>query len=307
MTEKVYVAKESTSLAIQGDTQEILTKLSGGGGITDTVVLALLSNNDAQIDWAFRQNGIGSALNAAFGLNSAALEACNTVNEIAASTAALDAIKTNADAVVVCCKNPVLVQKFSDEDIIAVGAGYKKFSVADLVMLNYNGKDTKFRVVHKDYLTKGKIVLLSEDCVSQKEWNTTSRNNYSTSTIRAHLNSTVLNGFSQKIQNAITTPDLPCHDYKVAIILKDKIWLPSCTEVGYATDQYAPVEGSVFDYYNGASNDKRIKEFNNNAVYWWLRTPSAAFASDAWRVSNNGSASSNSVQPSEGVAFAFEI
>ena len=306
MTEKVYVAKESTSLAIQQDTQEILTKLSGGGGITDTVVLALLSNNDAQIDWAFRQNSIGSALNAACNVNSAALAACDTVNEIAASVEALNAILGNKQAFEICCKNVTIVQKFSDEDVIANGFGYIKFNVGDLVTLTYNGSATKFRVVHKNYLTQNKIVLLAEDCAFNKEWYTETLNYYSTSTIRTYLNSAVLKRFSAKIQNAITTPDLSCHDKTTAKTLNDKIWLPSHTEMGYATSQYAPVEGSVFDYYNGASNDKRIKKLNNTTC-WWLRTPYADSGYKAYYVDSNGGVAYVSVQNSYGVAFAFEI
>lgn len=271
------------------------------------IINSLLSNNDTQIDWAFRQNDIGSVLNAAFGLNSVALVACDTVNEIAASTAALDAIKTNVDAVAVCCKNPVLVQKFSDEDIIAAGMGYENFSVGDLVTLNYNGNATKFRVVHRDYLTKGKIVLQSEDCVSTEEWNANGKNNYSTSTIRTYLNSTALKGFSQKIQNAITTPNLSCHDNTDEKILNDKIWLPSYTEVGDTTGEYSPVEGSVFNYYVGAVNSKRIKKFNNKAVYWWLRTPNTNNTNSVWSVTSRGSVDNYIVTYGGGVAFALEI
>ena len=269
---------------------------------------SLMSNNDAQIDWAFRQYGVGGALNAAFGLNSAALAECNTVNEIAASTAAINAIKTNSEAVAVCCKNSVLIQKFSDEDIISSGSAYMKFNVGDLVSLNYGGNATNFRVVHKNYLTQDKIVLLTEDCAFQKAWNTAGSNNYSTSTIREYLNSTVLSGFSQKIQNAITAPDLSCHDYQTEKILNDKIWLPSYREMNFPDDQYAPVEGSVFNYYIGASDSKRIKKFNNNAVYWWMRTPYTNYTDYAWGVSSSGgSYSYHYVTNSIGVAFALEI
>ena len=271
------------------------------------IINSLLSNNDTQIDWAFRQNGIGSILNVAFELNSADLAACNTVNEIAESAAALDAIKTNADAVAVCCKNPVLVQKFSDEDIIAAGMGYENFSIGDLVTLNYNGNATKFRVVHRDYLTKGKIVLQSEDCVSQEKWNTNYSNNYSSSAIRTYLNSTALKGFSQKIQNAITTPDLLCHDYRAAKILNDKIWLPSYTEVGYNASQYAPVEGSVFSYYIGDRNSERVKKLNNAAISWWLRTPIDDSTERAYLVKSDGGCNDYGVKTALGVAFAFEI
>lgn len=268
---------------------------------------SLMSNNDAQIDWAFRQYGVGGALNAAFGLESTALAACNTVNEIAASTAAINAIKTNSEAVAVCCKNSVLIQKFSDEDIIAAGSGYMKFNVGDLITLSYNGNATNFRVVHKNYLTQNKIVLLAEDCAFKKAWNTNDINNYSTSTIRSYLNSTVLNGFSQKNQNAITTPNLQCHDNKTEKILNDKIWLPSHEEMGYSTGEYAPVEGSTFSYYNGAENSKRIKKFNGKSVLWWLRTPYTYSNRDVWHVIDNGGANGGGSSNSYGVAFAFEI
>lgn len=271
------------------------------------VINSLLSNNDTQIDWAFRQNGIGSALNAACNVNSAALAACDTVNEIAESAAALDAIKANKLAFEICCKNETIVQKFSDEDIIVAGNGSTVFDIADLVTLNYNGNATKFRVVHKDYLTKGRIVLLSEDCVSKEKWDENGSRNYSISTIRTYLNSTVLKGFSQKIQNAITTPDLLCHDNTTPKTLNDKIWLPSYTEMGYVTRQNAPVEGSVFDYYKGDTGSKRIKKFNNNAVNWWLRTPDTEYTSLEWAVDIYGSADSLNIKSSYGVAFALEI
>lgn len=268
---------------------------------------SLMSNNDAQIDWAFRQYGIGSALNSACNVNSTALAACNTVNEIAASTAALNAILGNKQAFEICCHNETIVQKFSDEDVIVSGFGYVKFNVGDLVTLTYNGSATKFRVVHKNYLTQNKIVLLAEDCAFNKEWYTETLNYYSISTIRTYLNSTALKRFSAKIQNAITTPDLSCHDQGTAKTLNDKIWLPSHTEMGYATSQNALVEGSVFDYYNGASGDKRIKKINNNTTYWWLRTPYADSGYKAYYVDSNGGVGYVSVQNSYGVAFALEI
>lgn len=268
---------------------------------------SLMSNNDAQIDWAFRQYGVGGALNAAFGLDSTALAECNTVNEIAASTAAINAIKTNSEAVAVCCKNSVLIQKFSDEDIIASGSGYVKFNVGDLITLNYGGNATNFRVVHKNYLTQNKIVLLTEDCAFAKKWNTTNNNDYSTSTIREYLNSTVLSGFSQKIQNAITAPNLQCHDNGTEKILNDKIWLPSHREMNFHDIQYAPVEGSVFNYYIIDGDSKRIKKFNNNSVAWWMRTPETNLATDAWYVSSGGSSDSYRVTTNYGVAFALEI
>ena len=104
------------------------------------IINSLLSNNDTQIDWAFRQNGIGNAINNAFDLNSVALAKCDTVIEIAESAEVISTIKDNEKVAILCAKNKILAKKLieyaTDEMALLLGLGYQKFNVGDIVSLN---------------------------------------------------------------------------------------------------------------------------------------------------------------------------
>jgi hypothetical protein len=52
----------------------------------------------------------------------------------------------------------------------------------------------------------------------------------------------------------------------------DYFYLPSTTEVGLANENNI-AEGTLFPYFD--SNEKRVKNYNGSAVYWWLRTPNS--------------------------------
>lgn len=274
------------------------------------VINGLLSDSASLRDWAFRQDSIGQAINEAFELNSDALAACTSVEEIAANSTAITAISSSTEAIAVCKYNNVLLPKLinyvsDDELILAAGLGYLKYAVGDTVRLTYYGEVKIFRVVHKNYKTTNKIVLVSEDNLTNATWATGGANNYSTSDLRTFLNSTVLSGFSDEIQNAIVVTSVACHNNTTAVTCKDKIWALSYAEVGLGTNTYAPAEGSALSYFNSAA--RRIKYLNGTAAYWWLRTPYTSPTNYAWLVSSSGSGGNSNVTHSYGVVPAFEI
>lgn len=280
---------------------------SGSGSVSSDVLFtinALLSDDEYQNEWAFRQTNIGAAINQAYELNCAELEACTSVEDIAANSTAMVAITSNDTAMEVCGKNSVLGGSI-DEAILAQGLGYQKYNVGDLVTLKYNGVDTKFRVVHKNYLVSNKIVLVSENILESKQWHNSNTNNYSTSDIRTYLNSTVLGRFSTAIQNAIQAVPLACHNNTTAVTCTDKIWLLSFAEVGFGTNTYAPVEGTALSYFT--DNNKRIKTLNGSAAYWWLRTPYTGTTTYSWGVSNAGTSANNTCSGSNGLVPALVI
>lgn len=285
---------------------------SGGGNVTFLIDF-LLSDEDDKIEWAFRQNDIGKALDSLGNFHSSALSACHSVNEIANNATLIKMIGANAKATSICAKNTTrcskLVNYLSVEDLLYYGYGYSKYSVGDTITLKYYGKDRVFRVVAKDHFTTGKIVLCAEYIEETKIWNDSNMNNYSSSTIREYLNSYVLAGFSNKIQSAITTPSVPCHNQATATTCCDKIWLLSTVEVGFPADtQYAPSAGKAMPWFN--SNERRIKKINNangSAQYWWLRTPYSNVTNRVWIVANSSGTSNSGAASNSGVAFAFEI
>lgn len=273
---------------------------------TANLVNNLLSDSDNANKWALRQTGIGAALNSAFDLNNPTLAGLSTASAIAANKSVLCSLYFDDTMKTLCSKNPTINSAFNSltaETILADGYGYKKYNVGDTVTLKYNGADTTFRVVHKNYKTANKIVLMSENILEDKQWHSSSANNYSSSSIRTYLNSTVLGRFSSAIQNTIVTTSVACHDKSTAVTCKDKIWLPSYTEVGLGTNTYAPVEGSCFSYFSTDATNRRIK----NSNYWWLRTPYSSDSTIAWRVNTGGSGNYYSVTSSLGVVPAFEI
>lgn len=278
---------------------------------TANLVNNLLSDSDNSNKWALRQTGIGAALNSAFDLNNPTLAGLSTASAIAANKSVLYSLYFDDTMKTLCSKNPTINSAFNSltvETILADGYGYKKYNVGDTVTLKYNGADTTFRVVHKNYKTANKIVLMSENILENKQWHSSSANNYSSSSIRTYLNSTVLGRFSSAIQNTIVTTSVACHDKSTAITCKDKIWLPSCTEVGLSTNtSISPVEGSCFSYFSTDATNRRIKKLNGTANYWWLRTPNSYYSNFAWYVNTDGSDGTSGVTASYGVVLAFEI
>lgn len=293
---------------------EILNKIESVNSTIQVVnnanlINSLLSDSVNANKWALRQTGVGAALNDAFDMNNSTLAGLSTASAIAANKSVLLAIVDNTDAYNVCKNNTTIanaINNISDETYLVNGYGYKMFNVGDTVSLNYGGTATTFRVVHKNYKTTNKIVLLSENILVNYKWDS-SNNNYSESDIRTYLNGTVLGKFSSAIQNAIVTTSVACHNNSTAVTCKDKIWLPSYAEVGLGTHNYAPVEGSCFSYFSTDATNRRIKKLNGTANYWWLRTPYSGDSYIAWRVGTDGSGNRGGVTNSYGVVPAFEI
>lgn len=289
--------------------ESVFDILSSSGNNDGTVILALLSDDERQNEWAFRQPEIGRILNDMFELASDDLAACDIVDDIVADQNLVLMLTKNDTAWDTCSRSAVMAaaaESFSPETILANGLSGKFYNVGDLIELTWNGEATPFRVVHKDYYTKGKVILCSENILTTSQWNSSVNNNYSSSTLRSLLNgSSILGKFSAAIQAAMTTPAVACHNKETAVTCSDKIFAPSYAEVGFGTNQYAPVEGSAWDYFT--SNDLRIKKNAGTAKTWWLRSPHTNTTDCAWNVNSNGTAYNNGVNSSCGVVPCFEI
>ena len=89
----------------------------------------------------------------------------------------------------------------------------------------------------------------------------------------------------------------------------DKFFLASQEEIGFYSES-GIVCGSVFDYYNGASQDDKIKyDINSQATArtWWLRTPYPSNASHERHVNSSGALSSYGAYSGNGACAACEI
>lgn len=90
---------------------------------------------------------------------------------------------------------------------------------------------------------------------------------------------------------------------------RDKFFLPSRVELGYGIENSVS-EGSVFDYYDGATNADRIKYDIANPTtprYWWVRSPYPFYASYVRNVHTDGSLSNINAGGGYGAAAACVI
>lgn len=90
---------------------------------------------------------------------------------------------------------------------------------------------------------------------------------------------------------------------------RDRFWLPSRVEMGYAAENSIS-EGSVLPYYDGAGEADKIKydiAIESTARYWWLRSPYPWNASYVRYVNPSGALSSGSAYSGYGLAAACVI
>lgn len=193
-------------------------------------------------------------------------------------------------------------------------------SVGSVVKLNVNGASKNFIVVHQgkpssayDSSCDG-TWLLMEDLYESRAFDS-SDHDYANSDIHGYLNNTFVNLFDSDIKSAIKQVKLPYRAGSGSSTtvtsgssgLSAKVFLLSYTEVGFSGSSYAPVEGAVLSYFNGADNSKRIGYLNGSAAYWWLRSPSTLLTNYAWYVLTSGTASSHYVTLSYGVRPALVL
>lgn len=86
----------------------------------------------------------------------------------------------------------------------------------------------------------------------------------------------------------------------------DKLWLPSCIEVGTITSGAGYVnEGSQYPIFT--DNNSRIKMYNGSAYLWWLRSPNTGNATYFHFVYSDGSNANNYANNTFGVVFGLCI
>lgn len=175
-------------------------------------------------------------------------------------------------------------------------------AVGSTVKLKVNGTLRDFIIVHQgkpstlyDASCDG-TWLLMKDCYVQKAWHSSNDNKYASSTIHTYLNGEFLKLLETNIQSAIKQVKIPYHTGYGGSVksgssgLSCKIFLLGGYEVGWttSTNSYFPVDGACLSYFSGASDSKRVANYNGSAVGWWLRSPYLNYSDHAWSVYSNG-------------------
>lgn len=159
------------------------------------------------------------------------------------------------------------------------------------------------------------FVLEFTTSILSRAMNSSSTNTggWQSSGVRTYVNSTVYNALPAELQDVIVdTTVVSGHgsDESSNFTTTDKLYLLSLKEIGinYSRDS-ARSNTRVTDYYSTNNNNaSRVKyDTNENAVYWWLRTPSSNSSNYFYTVTNTGSYSDVSPTTNRGVAPAFRI
>lgn len=193
-------------------------------------------------------------------------------------------------------------------------------AVGSIVKLNVNGTARNFIVVNQglpgsmyDASCDGTWLLMT-DLYESIVWDS-SNHDYENSDIHSYLNNTFVNLFDSDIKSAIKQVKIPYRAGKGSSTtvtsgssgLSAKVFLLSYTEVGFTGSSYAPVEGYVLGYFNGASNSQRIAKRKGLPEEWWLRSPYTKYSYNAFYVGRDGKSSSDDVADSRCVRPALVL
>lgn len=133
---------------------------------------------------------------------------------------------------------------------------------------------------------------------------------YLSSSIRNVLNTDVLNGFSEADRAAMlevekTTYTVDSEGGKPETTA-DKLFLLSCTEVGFPAGGYVRFEGAAYPFFTDDESRKK-RDVTGNPRHWWLRSPDPGYANLARSVDTTGARLSISAYTATGAAAACVI
>ena len=134
----------------------------------------------------------------------------------------------------------------------------------------------------------GKYVLNNNDFSIQ--YNTVYSSVYKGSNLDNYLESTVYNGFTTEVKNALNNMNVVSNGET----LQRHVVAPSLREVGNNYPDHVLEEGTIYPIFSPASNPNSKSIFKrpseNGYTWYWTRSRFTGYSGDVWRVLGNGSA-----------------
>lgn len=134
------------------------------------------------------------------------------------------------------------------------------------------------------------------------------RNEWESSSIRRWLNGDFLGGFTAEERAAMIGVDKLTYNTSSGKVERthDKLFLLSCTEVGFAPGEYIKEEGTAYPYFTGDESRRKV-DSDGDARSWWLRSPVPGSAHSVRYVYTDGALSGSSADLGTGAAAACVI
>ncbi len=167
---------------------------------------------------------------------------------------------------------------------------------------NYSGSGVKkpltWILVSKNHYEKMEphVTLLSEELIGShaldnstnldsqygsNHWGDSGKGN-ATRGLRPCLNSTGIHSgegfyrtFSESFKNAVLTTSVPNKEWEKGKVYStsDQVFIPSTTELGDSVHNYTYQIGSVYPYFQGTGDAKRVALFGIETRWYWTRSP----------------------------------
>lgn len=192
--------------------------------------------------------------------------------------------------------------------LVKLGTAISTLEVGTLVKVNENGAPVEYMIVNQgnpdaslyDASCDG-CWLLRKDIAETRAWDS-SNNDYQNSDIHAYLNGDWTSRYEAGVLSQIKQVKIPYVDgtgsggsvASGANGLSCKIFLLGGYELGWTTSDNSrfPRDGAKLSYFSSGTSsaaiNKRIANYNGNATYWWLRSPSTVHINYVWDVGSNG-------------------
>lgn len=151
----------------------------------------------------------------------------------------------------------------------------------------------------------GGIVFNFKDCISEHRMNAewTNAGGYFESEMRQYLESDILPLIPEEFAAHIVPRTIVQKHKGKTYTMTDKLWLLSEEEVHGKTVWSESNGETQYPYFADRSN--RVKTFENDAAWWWLRSPYRDFSDGFCVVGVYGGAGYDIASYSDGVAPAF--
>ena len=160
-----------------------------------------------------------------------------------------------------------------------------------IVKVNENGGPVEFYVAKHNYEPtlngNGRTLLVRKECYDERQWHTSNRNAYASSSIDTWLDSYYITLFAPAIQDVIGTTKIyytVSGGHHEASILARSIFLVSATELGFSGGSVNK-EGDVLPI----APRLKIATLNGSPVLQMTRTPHADRTGSVYFAMSNGS------------------
>ena len=168
-----------------------------------------------------------------------------------------------------------------------------------------NGQKVCAVVAAVDHYNKNEVIFTFEDCIARHSMNENNTNigGWKDCKMREYLNNDIYDLLPDDLKEIIKERKIIQRIKDKEYISTDKLWLPSCTELGYKYS--VDVDDVQFPLFKDEKS--RIKQIDGETVWWWERSPIANNSNYFYIVYYNGYSYNYYANYSNGVCPCFSI